>query len=163
MFTNRIITAVIILLFAFSMSFAQQEEKKSDTDTKKDKWKNTVWKKVGKLAKEKRTFQVEKATTVAGVRGAEAEDEIIKQLYYKGKGQFPTKLELKNAIDMLKQIIKTEPDAASVSETKYYIGEIYSQLGENQQAIDTFEDIVKNHPDSEYAKEATVRIGELKK
>ena len=161
MFINRIITAAIILVLAFSMSFAQQEEKKND-DAKNDKWKNTVWKKVGKLAKEKRTFQVEKATTVAGVRGAEAEDEIIKQLYYKGKGQFPTKLEMKNAIDMLKQIIKAEPDAESVPETKYYIGEIYSQLGETQQAIDTFEDIVKSHPDTEYAKEASVQVSELK-
>jgi TolA-binding protein len=115
------------------------------------------------MTKEKRSFQVEKATTVAGVRGAEAEDNIIKQLYYRGKGQYPTKLELKNAIDMLKQIIKTEPDAPTVPESKFYIAQIYQQLGETQNAVDTYEDIIKNHSDSEIAKESSTELSKLKK
>lgn len=162
--------SVILILCCFllySLSFAQQDKKSEEqktTPTKTDeKWSNTVWKKVGDMTKEKRSFQVEKVTTVAGVRGAEAEDNIIKQLYYRGKGQYPTKLELKNAIDMLKQIIKTEPDAPTVPESKFYIAQIYQQLGETQNAVDTYEDIIKNHSDSEIAKESSTELSKLKK
>lgn len=160
----KILLLILLMLLFYSLSFPQQEKKGGEKEIKVDeKWNNTVWKKVGDLTKEKRSFQVEKSTTVAGVRGAEAEDIILKQLYYRGKGQYPTKLELKNGIDMLKQIIKTEPDAPTVPESKFYIAQIYQQLGETQNAVDTYEDIVKNHPDSEVAKESSTELNKLKK
>jgi len=164
MIRYKTLIIILSLILLYSFSFAQQarqkEEPKSDAE---DKWANTVWKKVGNLTKEKRSFQVEKATTVAGVRGAEAEDNILKQLYYRGKGQYPTRLELKNAIEMLNQIIKSEPEAPNVHESRFYIAQIYEQLGENQKAIDTYEEIIKNYPDSESAAEASIQIGNLKK
>ncbi len=166
MMKSKLLTAALSLIFLFSLSFnlqSSQEKKDEDSNKKKDKWSNTTWKKVGGLVKEKRSFQVEKATTVAGVRGAEAEDTILKQLYYRGKGQFPTRLELKNAVEMLTQIIKTEPDAPSVSESKFYIAQIYEQLGDAEKAVETYQDITKNYPDSEFAVESSTRLGELKK
>ena len=161
-FKTLVITLSLILLYSFSFAQQAKQNKKTKSDLK-DKWTNIVWKKVGNLAKEKRSFKVEKATTVAGVRGAEAEDNILKHLYYRGKGQYPTRLELNNAIEMLNQIIKSEPKAPDVHESKFYIAQIYEQLGENQKAIETYEDIKKNHPDSEYAAKASIQASELKK
>ena len=102
MIKHKTLMVIFSMVLLYSFSFAQQSGKKGGAklDTKA-KWANTIWKKVGNLTKEKRSFKVEKATTVAGVRGAEAEDNILKQLYYRGKGQYPTRLELKNAIEML--------------------------------------------------------------
>ncbi|MFH1008124.1 MAG: hypothetical protein V1800_11605, partial [Candidatus Latescibacterota bacterium] len=42
-----------------------------------DLWLNTAWKRVEQLTAKERAFEVERATTVAGVRGKEAEDEIV--------------------------------------------------------------------------------------
>ena len=163
MFKYKTLIIILSLILLYSFSFAQQAEQKEEEKTAaNDKWANTVWKKVGNLTKEKRSFQVEKATTVAGVRGAEAEDNVLKQLYYRGKGQYPTRLELKNAIEMLEQIIKSEPEAPNVHETKFYIAQIYEQLGENQRAVETYEDIIKNYPNSEYVPEASIQISKLK-
>ena len=159
----KIFVIILSLALVYSFSYAQAQKAEAEKGKKGEKWANTTWKKVGGLLKEKRSFQVEKATTVAGVRGAEAEDNVLKQLYYRGKGQFPTRLELKNAVEMLKQIIKSKPDAPNVPETKFYIAQIYEQLGETQNAIDTYEDITKDYPGSELVNEASVRIGELKK
>ena len=163
MIKYKTLIIILSLILLYSFSFAQQTEQKEEEKTgAKDKWANTVWKKVGNLTKEKRSFQVEKATTVAGVRGAEAEDNVLKQLYYRGKGQYPTRLELKNAVEMLEQIIKSEPEAPNVHETKFYIAQIYEQLGEIQKAVETYGDIVKNYPNSEYIPEASIQISKLK-
>jgi len=162
-FKTLIIILSFVLLYSFSYAQQSDEGKKADDTKKKEKWSNTTWKKVGGLIKEKRSFQVEKATTVAGVRGAEAEDNILKQLYYRGKGQFPTRLELKNAVEMLTQIIKTDPDAPTVPESKFYVAQIYEQLGDTQKAKETYEDIAKNHADSEFATESSAKLSEMKK
>ena len=163
MIRYKTLIIILSLILLYSFSFAQQAKLKEETESSvKDKWANTVWKKVGNLTKVKRSFKVEVATTVAGVRGVEAEDAILKQLYYRGKGQYPTRLELKNAVEMLNQIIKSEPEAPNVHESMIYIAQIYEQLGENQKAMDTYEEIIKDYPNSESAAEALIQIGNLK-
>ena len=164
MIRYKTLIIVLSLILLYSFSFAQQAQQKEKTESSiKDKWANTTWRKVSNLTKEKRSFKVEVATTVAGVRSVEAEDAILKQLYYRGKGQYPTRLELKNAIEILNQIIKSDPEAPNVHESMFYIAQIYEQLGENQKAIDTYEEIIKDYPNSESAAEALIQIGNLKK
>ena len=118
--------------------------------------------KIQNLTKQKRSFKTEKATTVAGVRGSEAEDNLLKQLYYKGGTKYPSRLELKNAIDILEKDIRLDPYGEDVPENKFFIGQCYIQLGENDNAIEAYEDIISDFPDSEFAKMAKDGIAELK-
>ena len=55
--------------------FAQDEELDLDA-----MWDNTVWNEIEDVADA--GYEVEKVTAVAGVRGAEAEDEALHHLYY---------------------------------------------------------------------------------
>lgn len=155
----------LLCIGAFAAALLAQEAAKTDEKAKKEddgKWANTVWKKVNNLTKEKRSFQVEKATTVAGVRGSEAEDRMMKQLYYRGGGKSPSRLELMNAIEILESSIKAAPNDPSVPESKFFIGQCYEQLNNNEEAIDAYEDIVKDYPDSQFAKDSQQALSRLK-
>ena len=44
-------------------------------------WQNTVWEEIKEVTI--KDYEIEKVTTVAGVRGAEAEDEALNKLYYR--------------------------------------------------------------------------------
>jgi len=44
-------------------------------------WENTVWEEIKEVTI--KDYEIEKVTTVAGVRGAEAEDEALNKLYYR--------------------------------------------------------------------------------
>jgi len=136
------------------------DKKKAQEFDKKEKWSLVTWKRVGDLTKKKRSFVVEKVTTVAGVRGAEAEDNLLKQLYYKGGAAYPSRLELKNAVVILEHSVKMNPDDPSVPESLYFLGQCYIQLGENNKAIRNYEDLIEYYPESEYAAIAEKEIME---
>ena len=66
--------------------------------------------------------EVEQVVTVAGVRGAEAEDEALHHLYYRKSMKGPSKMELmvaygklKNKVDRLKEIDENHPDIEKLS------------------------------------------------
>ncbi len=44
-------------------------------------WENTIWEEIKEVTTKE--YEIEKVTTVAGVRGAEAEDEALNKLYYR--------------------------------------------------------------------------------
>ena len=44
-------------------------------------WENTIWNEIEEVTTVE--YEVEKVTQVAGVRGAEAEDEALEHLYYR--------------------------------------------------------------------------------
>ncbi|MCK5734393.1 MAG: hypothetical protein KAI38_09410, partial [Candidatus Latescibacteria bacterium] len=82
----KLVLVGLLVLFA---NEALAAEKKTAADTvatapaadtamvaASDLWLNTAWKRVEQLTAKERAFEVERATTVAGVRGKEAEDEI---------------------------------------------------------------------------------------
>ena len=67
-------------------------------------WENTVWEEIKNV--ETLEFEVEKVTAVAGVRGAEAEDEALEHLYYRRSMKGLSKLDLERALGRL--IIKRD-------------------------------------------------------
>ena len=67
-------------------------------------WENTVWEEIKNV--ETLEFEVEKVTAVAGVRGAEAEDEALLHLYYRRSMKGLSKLDLERALGKL--IIKRD-------------------------------------------------------
>ena len=62
-------------------------------------WENTVWEEIENVTDE--SYEVEKITAVAGVRGAEAEDEALEHLYYRRSMKGLSKLELQKALGKL--------------------------------------------------------------
>ena len=133
---------------------------KDDTATVKTskQFMNSTWKKI-----QKKTFEVQKATTVAGVRGAEAEDEVLNRLYYKGSGKAPTRKQLKEMIDILQKGIDANPKAPDVGETKLYIAQCYTLLGNTDEATKIYNEIIKESPDSEWSVSAKKELSRLTK
>jgi len=161
---KKILTCVVVLLMLgiISSGMVIAQEKQAAKKEVSQKFL-TTWKKVGNKTKEIRSFKTEKATTVAGVRGAEAEDEALKHLYFKGGIKYPSRLELRNAIDMLEQFVKDNPDDPTVAESKYFVAQCYMQLGETDKARTAFDDIIKNHADTEYADYAQEDLAGIRK
>ena len=67
-------------------------------------WENTVWEEIQDVTTVE--YEVEKVTAVAGVRGAEAEDEALLHLYYRKSMKGLSRLQLQKALGKL--IIKRD-------------------------------------------------------
>ena len=63
-------------IFCLQVVWSQDEDLDLDA-----MWDNTVWNEIEEVTTE--AYEVEKVTAVAGVRGAEAEDEALSYLYYR--------------------------------------------------------------------------------
>ena len=86
--------ASVLSLYMSALLFSQDEELDLDA-----MWENTVWNEIEDVVDE--GYEVEKITAVAGVRGAEAEDEALQHLYYRRSMKGLTKLELQRALGKL--------------------------------------------------------------
>lgn len=155
-------------LIMSGMVYAQETKQKAQESKAGKKFKVegkflTTWKKVEKTTKQIRSFKTEKSTTVAGVRAAEAEDEALKYLYFKGGTKYPSRLELKNAVELLETFIRENPTDESAPESQYFIGQCQVQLGEIDKGIEAFNKVVENYPESDYAEFAKEEIERLKK
>ena len=62
-------------------------------------WENTVWEEIQDVTDE--GYEVERVTAVAGVRGAEAEDEALALLYYRRSMRGLSELQLRKALGKL--------------------------------------------------------------
>jgi len=89
----------LTILFLTSIVYSQDEDLDLDA-----MWENTVWEEIENVTDE--AYEVEKVTAVAGVRGAEAEDEALHHLYYRRSMKGLSKLDLQKALGKL--IIKRE-------------------------------------------------------
>ena len=84
-----------LLLFILSaFLFSQDEELDLDA-----MWENTVWNEIQDVVDV--GYEVEKVTDVAGVRGAEAEDEALNLLYYRRSMKGLSELQLRTALGKL--------------------------------------------------------------
>ena len=69
-------TILLSSFLSLGLLFSQDEELDLDS-----MWDNTVWNEIEEVTTKE--YEVEKITTTAGVRGAEAEDEALNMLYYR--------------------------------------------------------------------------------
>ena len=120
------------------------------------------WKKI-KTATKKQAYETQQTRTVAGVRGAEAEDAVLEQLYYKGGVRYPSRVDLKNAITQLQEAIAADPEGESVPEQKYFIAQCHQQLGETAEAKAAYADLVKNHEGTDWATQAAAELKKMEK
>ena len=96
-----------VFLLLISVIFAKNDTTDIDIDFELDldaMWENTVWEEIQDVTTI--YYEVEKITAVAGVRGAEAEDEALEHLYYRRSMKKLSKLDLQRALGKL--ILKKE-------------------------------------------------------
>ena len=105
----------LILLFIICISYSQDDD---DMDAM---WDNTIWNEIEDIANEE-IQEVDNVTAVAGVRGAEAEDEALALLYYRRSMKGLSKLDLQRALGKL--IIKRQK-MSDDSDTKKIDSYIY--------------------------------------
>ena len=89
----RLLLIPILSAFIFSQDSTDIE---LDLDAM---WENTVWEEIQDVVSV--GYEVEKISAVAGVRGAEAEDEALALLYYRKSMKGLTELELRKALGKL--------------------------------------------------------------
>ena len=93
------ISNIIPILFFFlsiQPSYSDSTDVELDLDAM---WENTVWNEIQDVVDA--GYEVDKITAVAGVRGAEAEDEALSLLYYRKSMKGLTELELRKALGKL--------------------------------------------------------------
>ena len=93
-----ILNTIPILFFFLSIqpSYSDSTDVELDLDAM---WENTVWNEIQDVVDV--GYEVEKVTAVAGVRGAEAEDEALALLYYRRSMKGLSELELRKALGKL--------------------------------------------------------------
>ena len=85
-----------LLLLPILSAFLFSQDEELDLDAL---WENTVWEEIQDVTDE--GYEVERITAVAGVRGAEAEDEAVNHLYYRRSMRGLSELQLRTALGKL--------------------------------------------------------------
>ena len=115
---------IILIALSFSIVWAQDEDLDLDMDAM---WDNTVWNEIEEVTTKE--YEVEKVTAVAGVRGAEAEDEALEHLYYRKSMKGLSKLDIQKALGKL--ILKREKmsdDDSDIKKIDSYILQLRNKL-----------------------------------
>ena len=93
-------------------------------------WENTVWEEIQDVTDV--YYEVEQVTPVAGVRGAEAEDEALALLYYRKSMKGLTLLDMQKAYGKLKlkrdNIYKKDPNSEELSKLDFYILQLKKRM-----------------------------------
>ena len=139
------------VLFSFGLIWAQDDDLDLDMDAM---WDNTVWNEIEEVTTKE--YEVEKVTAVAGVRGAEAEDEALHHLYYRQSMKGPSKVELNKALGKLLNTLATlkekNPEHKKIPEVTHYVIQIYKKLENNSKAMEMASELLATAPDSKWAK-----------
>jgi len=141
---------IISVLLSFGFTWAQDDDLDMDA-----MWDNTVWNEIEDIADEE-IQEVDNITAVAGVRGAEAEDEALHHLYYRQSMKGPSKVELNKALGKLLNTLailkEKNPEHKKIPEVTHYVIQIYKKLENNSKAKEMEQELLATAPDSKWAK-----------
>lgn len=94
-------------------------------------WENTVWNEIQDVA-DSEAYETEYITAVAGVRGAEAEDEALEHLYYRKSMKSLAMIDLQKAYGKLKNkrdnIYKKDPEDPTIEKLDSYMLQIKKRM-----------------------------------
>ena len=139
----------ILPIFALGLVFAQDDD---DMDAM---WDNTVWNEIEDIADEE-IQEVDNITAVAGVRGAEAEDEALHHLYYRQSMKGPSEMALNKALGKLLNTLSAlkEKDLKhkKIPEVTHYVIQIYKKLNNIPKSREMEKELLATAPDSKWAK-----------
>ena len=89
-------------------------------------WESTVWEEIEEINEIE--GEVEQVVTVAGVRGAEAEDEALEHLYYRKSMSGLSQIELQKALGKLMKKRNMVTDTLVLKKINSYILSIENKL-----------------------------------
>jgi len=92
-------------------------------------WETTVWEEIEEINEIE--GEVEQVVSVAGVRGAEAEDEALEHLYYRKSMSGLSEIELQNALGRLIKKRSSVTDTLILKKIDIYITQLKSKLGKS--------------------------------
>ena len=141
---------LLLLPLLFGLAWSQDDDE-LDLDAM---WDNTVWNDIEGVADA--GYEVEKVTAVAGVRGAEAEDEALHHLYYRQSMKGPSKVELNKALGKLLNTLtalqEKTPEHEKIPEVTHYVIQIYKKLEDKSKAREYEKKLLTIAPESKWAK-----------
>ncbi len=168
----RMLALTLVLALMAVPSMAQESSGSTDAtatateqsgaadETIDDEWLNTIWTQVDDMVKEEE-HKLQETVTVAGVRGAEAEDSILDRLYYKGAKRHPSQDKLNKAIETLRKALAESPRGENAPMQRYFIAQCYEKLGRTTDARTHYGQVAKDHPTSTWAKKAQADLDRL--
>ena len=89
-------------------------------------WETTIWEEIEEINEIE--GEVEQITSVAGVRGAEAEDEALEHLYYRKSMKGLSQIELQKALGRLLKKKSTITDSLMLSKINSYIKKLKKKI-----------------------------------
>jgi hypothetical protein len=125
--TLRISSYQKILFSLLISNFLLGDADTTDVDFDLDAlWESTVWEEIEEINEIE--GEVEQVVSVAGVRGAEAEDEALQHLYYRKSMSGLSEIELQKALGKLIKKRSMVTDSLSLSKIDGYILSIKNKL-----------------------------------
>jgi hypothetical protein len=90
-------------------------------------WDNTIWNEIVDI-QDAEVYETEQITAVAGVRGAEAEDEALHHLYYRRSMKGIALIDLQTAYGKLRnkkeEMIKKDPDHPKLKKINFLLSQL---------------------------------------
>ena len=123
--TLRILSWQKILLSLLVSNFLLGDADTTDIDLDA-LWESTVWEEIEEINEIE--GEVEQVTSVAGVRGAEAEDEALEHLYYRKSMKRLSQVELQKALGRLLKKKSTVTDSLTLSKIDSYIKQLKKKI-----------------------------------
>ena len=128
--TLRILSYQKILFSLLISNFLLGDADTTDVDFDLDAlWETTVWEEIEEINEIE--GEVEQVVSVAGVRGAEAEDEALEHLYYRKSMNGLSEIELQNALGRLIKKRSSVTDTLILKKIDIYITQLKSKLGKS--------------------------------
>ena len=123
--TLRILSYQKILFSLLISNFLLGDADSTDIDLDA-LWESTVWEEIEEINEIE--GEVEQVVTVAGVRGAEAEDEALQHLYYRKSMNGLSEIELQKALGKLMKKRNMVTDTLALKKINGYILSIEKKL-----------------------------------
>jgi len=154
---NKKYSLLLLPILAFTINFSNQTlvaqtATAEDENAGAEMWLNAVWENVDTLAAEEQVYNVEKVTTVAGVRGAEAKSDILDHLYYRKKFSASVSKDIDLAVSKLELMLKDNPTSDQIPLWQHFLIQGYNQQGAVKSAELLTLNLKKNYPNSKWAK-----------
>ena len=128
--TLRILSYQKILFSLLISNFLLGDADTTDVDFDLDAlWETTVWEEIEEINEIE--GEVQQVVSVAGVRGAEAEDEALEHLYYRKSMNGLSEIELQNALGRLIKKRSSVTDTLILKKIDIYITQLKSKLGKS--------------------------------
>ena len=123
--TLRILSYQKLLLSLLVSSFLLGDADTTDIDLDA-LWESTVWEEIEEINEIE--GEVEQVTSVAGVRGAEAEDEALEHLYYRKSMKGIALIDLKKAYGKLYNKINTITNPQELKKVDSYLNYLKKKI-----------------------------------